>query len=306
MPVSKNRRKNNKVKKSRTPDQTPAFDQRAVEEMILQIVGDAIPEDLLADEDDDPLWRAQDLMYQAWEARTKRERIALARKALKISDLCADAHVLLAEEAAKNLVEMREFYERGLAAGERALGPEAFEEDVGHFWGLLDTRPYMRARIGLAETLWQLGERGAAIDHVQDMLRLNPGDNQGVRYRLASWFLTTGDHDALKELLGAYDDDGSAEWTYATALLAFRENGKTKAAKSALKAAWNSNAHVPDFLLRTKQMPKRLPGFYALGSEDEAVLYVLDNLDNWSSTPGALEWLADITRNLVPPSRDLG
>lgn len=33
----------------------------------------------------------------------------------------------------------------------------------GHFWGILETRFYMRARAGLAEALWELGERDAAI-----------------------------------------------------------------------------------------------------------------------------------------------
>ena len=62
-------------------------------------------------------------MYEAWDAGAKRERIALAERALEISDLCADAHVLLAEEAAKTLAEARRHYEAGVAAGERALGP---------------------------------------------------------------------------------------------------------------------------------------------------------------------------------------
>ena len=74
-----------------------------------------------------------------------------------------DAHVLLAEEVAKTLVEARRHYEAGVAAGERALGAQAFERDAGHFWGLLETRPYMRARAGLAECLWAAGERAAAI-----------------------------------------------------------------------------------------------------------------------------------------------
>jgi hypothetical protein len=35
--------------------------------------------------------KAQDAMYEAWERTTSRSRIALARKALDISPLCADA-----------------------------------------------------------------------------------------------------------------------------------------------------------------------------------------------------------------------
>jgi Tetratricopeptide repeat len=40
----------------------------------------------------------------------------------------------------------------------------------------------MRARAGLAATLDALGDVEAAIGHYRDMLRLNPGDNQGIRY----------------------------------------------------------------------------------------------------------------------------
>jgi len=49
----------------------------------------------------DPLDEAQDLMYTAWETADRRQRVTLAKEALRISPLCADAYVLLAEETAK-------------------------------------------------------------------------------------------------------------------------------------------------------------------------------------------------------------
>ena len=94
---------------------------------------------------DDALAQAQDLMYTAWETPDRRRRISLAEQALRISPLCADAYVLLAEETAATPEEAIELYRKGMEAGERAVGPAAFRDDVGHFWGLLETRPYMRA-----------------------------------------------------------------------------------------------------------------------------------------------------------------
>ena len=90
----------------------------------------------------------------------------------------------------------------------------------------------MRARAGLAECLWALRECDAAIGHYREMLRLNPNDNQGLRWELASWLLEVNDHDALRDLLDAYDDDASTVWPYTLTLLAFRE-GKEDA-RSAL------------------------------------------------------------------------
>jgi tetratricopeptide (TPR) repeat protein len=123
---------------------------------------------------------AQDIIYDAWDASDKKQRIALAKKALELSPLCADAYVLLAQETAKDLDQAIEIYRQGLEAGEKALGKTAFRKDVGYFWGLLEPRPYMRARHGLAQALWDKGLRDETMTHYPDMLRLNPNDNQGT------------------------------------------------------------------------------------------------------------------------------
>ena len=112
--------------------------------------------------------------------------------------------------------------ERAVDAGEPALGPEAFEEDVGQFWGILETRPYMRARAGLAQCLWQLGRRKESVEHYQELLRLNPNDNQGIRYLLAACLLELGRDSELNELIERYDEDGSPFWMYLQALAKFR------------------------------------------------------------------------------------
>ena len=71
------------------------------------------------------------MVYDAWERTTPKSRIALARKALAISPLCADAYNLLADKAATP-AEAHDFYLRGIEAGELALGPDGFEEYGGH------------------------------------------------------------------------------------------------------------------------------------------------------------------------------
>ena len=50
------------------------------------------------------------------------------------------------EETAETPEQALELYRKGVEAGERALGSESFNEYAGHFWGHLETRPYMRAR----------------------------------------------------------------------------------------------------------------------------------------------------------------
>lgn len=237
-----------------------------------------------------PLERAQDIMYEAWDSQGD-QRVALARQALEISEDCADAYVLLAEEAAETFEEIRDLYERGVRAGERALGPEAFEEDAGHFWGILETRPYMRARAGLAAILWLQGERRKAIEHYWDMLRLNPNDNQGVRDILINYLLEAGDDTGARELLGRYEDDASGCWAYSRALLAFRKGGAGGEADTYLDEAVECNRHVPLFLVGKKRMPKHPPQYIGFGDENEAVAYAMDAIMAWTKTEGAIDWV---------------
>jgi tetratricopeptide (TPR) repeat protein len=248
----------------------------------------------------DGLAEAQQVMYQAWEQTDPRARIAFAYKALAVSPLCADAHVLLAEEEAKSVEEALAYYRKGVEAGERALGPKGFKEFAGHFWGFLETRPYMRARAGLAAALNALGEVDEAISNYQDMLKLNPNDNQGIRYVLASCLMKSGDIEALKKLLKRYDEDGSALWLYTRALIAFRENeadGRT--VKELAKRAWNSNCHVPAALVSTKKAKSSTNGYITMGSEDEAAHYVAEWGFEWLTTPGAVAWVTKIAAGMA-------
>jgi len=74
---------------------------------------------------------AQDIIYEAWETESKKERVKMAKEALAISLDCADAYNLLAEEEAKTLEEAKELYQKGIDAGRRALGEKLFKEDSG-------------------------------------------------------------------------------------------------------------------------------------------------------------------------------
>jgi tetratricopeptide (TPR) repeat protein len=189
MPVSKKPRRTARPGASGKPAAAGVVPDRRVMESFLATVASRSRREAIE--------KAQDLIYDAWERATARSRIALARKALAITPLCADAYSILAEEA-RSVEEARDLYARGVEAGELELGRKGFKEYAGHFWGFLETRPYMRARAGLAGALLKLGEGEAAIGHYRDMLELNPGDNQGIRYVLTGCLLRRGDEAALK------------------------------------------------------------------------------------------------------------
>ena len=238
---------------------------------------------------------AQELIYDAWETRNKKTRISLAKKALIIFPDCADAYNILAEDAAKTLEESKEYYHKGMEAGRRALGEKIFEEDSGMFWGLLETRPYMRSRAGLMQCLWEEGNHDEAIDHALELLRLNQNDNQGIRYILIAYLANMERYGELEHFMksGGYTNDGAAEWIYTRALLSFAKKGDNKASRLELKKALEVNAHVPNYLTGRKPIPRTLPDRITWGGEDEAFCYASGNIGAWEKVSGALAWLKD-------------
>jgi tetratricopeptide (TPR) repeat protein len=249
------------------------------------------PDDL---EESSPRSAAERLLHQAYESDDAEEIANCAMKALVLWPDCADAYSLLAEQAGSPK-EAMELYKEAIAAAERDLGPEFLERHVGHFWGLLETRPYMRARNDLANALWVLGRREEAIQHYRAMLVLNPGDNQGIRYVLATALLDEGLDDELAELLARYEDDASAYWVYSAALLAFRREGDSPRAREMLARATSYNPHVPGFLTGRENIGHELPDTYEKGKESEAAIYAQAALRGWRSSPGGLDWIRRAT-----------
>ncbi|MEW6338281.1 MAG: tetratricopeptide repeat protein [Acidobacteriota bacterium] len=244
---------------------------------------------------DDPRRRAQDLAWEALDARGLRAR-TLAREALTLWPDCADAHVVLARTAG-SAEECVAGYEAAEAAGRRALGPEAFAEDGGRFWGIVETRPYMRARLGLALSLRDVGRLDEAEEHFRELLRLNPDDNQGVREVLLPLLLALGRDDEARALAGAYPDDMLPTTTWGWALLEFRREGDGDCARAALAKAMECNPHVRRFLLSRDRIPDASAAHLTVGGIEEGAVCASGLIDAWKGTPGALDWL----RAQTPP-----
>jgi len=291
--------KKGRARKGRQPKYQPRPLESLLDAWALQAgFGDAFSE---SEEADTPLETAQQLMYDAFEAGDPQGALALAHQALEICPDCADAYVVMAEHAT-TLNQAIDLWQHGVAAGERALGEEAFRKYAGHFWGAWETRPYMRARLGLAGCLWAAGRKEEAVEHYQEMLRLNPNDNMGVRYLLAATLLQLERHEELEELLVRYEDDVIADWAYIRALLAFRFEGESERACRLLREAQEVNPHVPAYLTQGERLLRDMPDYITPGEEDEAMCVAERLLPAWKDTPGAVAW---VRKTLKVPVRQL-
>jgi transcriptional regulator with XRE-family HTH domain len=202
--------------------------------------------------------------------------------------------VLLAfSETPVDLHRRREYYAAGMEAGERALGQD-FERYRGQFWGHVETRPYMRATVGYANTCLDLGKTSEAMHAYQRMLWLNPDDNQGIRDRLFYLLIERNRDAAATKLLRRYTGPGLVDdvwFAYGRALLAYRRAGDTPAAGAALAAALDANRYAADHLRGLLHPPTDDPPAYSRGDDREGIFFARDAVRAWRATPGALDWL---------------
>lgn len=241
--------------------------------------------------------RAQMLIYDAWEAPTLREQKRLAKRALHIYPDAADAYVIFAEQES-SLHKALEYYRKGVEAGERDLGPKYFKENRGHFWGLVETRPYMRAKAGYAAALWKLGRHEEAIREYEEMLDLNPNDNQGIRYRLLTCYLDRRQYDRARQLFDQYEGEVTAFFRFNEVLLEYGIHGFTPTLLQLLEEANDYNPYVISYLLGERLLPDELPDYIGFGDEAEAIAYAFDNTYLWHREKPVMDWLKRVSEHL--------
>ncbi len=237
-----------------------------------------------------PQDEAQDLAYQAMEAEGDQEALLLVNNALKKDPDCVDALVTQAELTAKSANELINLLEHAVATAERSLGPAFFEENKGHFWGLIETRPYMRARHFLADVLYENGKVSQAISHYDALIELNPNDNQGIRDILLGCYLATDNLGGARRLLEAYKGEISAVFAWGRTLERILSGDLAQAAL-ALRHARQQNPYVEQYLTAKRDLPPQLPDVYSFGSEEEALVCMDSLAEAWALHPEALLWL---------------
>ncbi|MFJ5759627.1 SEC-C metal-binding domain-containing protein [Neobacillus sp. NPDC093182] len=232
--------------------------------------------------------RAQQLVYDAMEVQGLK-RYKLAEEAINLDPNCVDAYVILIENST-SLQEALMLSEKAMKVGEKELGKAFFVENKGHFWGMFETRPYMRAKAQYADALYQLGKITEAIQQYEEILVLNPNDNLGARYMLFALYLDKGELSKAEKLLNQYEEE-TAPGLYNKLLLElFKKGFSTKAGKM-LKEAKKQNPYVIPFLTGKKRLPNHMPEYHSWGDENEAVIYVDEHLRLWKNIEGIQEWL---------------
>jgi tetratricopeptide (TPR) repeat protein len=130
-------------------------------------------------------------------------QIRFAMLVLKYDPLFTDCYLRLIDMTPATHNERLELLLRLQKLAEIRLGKDAVKKYKPHFYGFLETRPYMRIRYDIATTYMEMEQFGDAITVFQAMLTLSENDNLGVRYPLLCLHLAQSDLDGANQLFDA-------------------------------------------------------------------------------------------------------
>ncbi len=198
----------------------------------------------------------------------------------------------------RDLVDQaRDLWDQSIRIGRKAF-PQDFEQGRDKLqWGWLENRPFLRCLHGLALSKREEGRVEEALTSYQELLSLNPNDNQGIRALALEALFKLGKFEGALDITKQYPDDAMSETMYGQALALFKLE-RRREATTALKKAIKYSPLVAKELLKTKhRLPKTAsPDVVTLGGADEAYYYWEHWGRYWEEDYEALEWLRRIAK----------
>lgn len=279
---------------------------------------------------------AQDICYDAMDMRQgSTEKLVTILHALRTFPLSTEAWGMLGhfyqyeidpEGFREKLccAEALKMYDTSILCARKLNDTWSDDRSEELSWGGVENRPYLRALLGRALCLKHTGNREEAIRQAKKIMRLNPGDNQGVRKLLCSWFLEAKDTEGCTNLLRKFNTKDDACLAYTDLLLQYLRWKKDDVVENdvrlALYTAIQTNPFVPDIIGRVQGIEDdddadediedsddSNDGYYSPGGIDEAKMYAKDSRKLWKKYPDAIDWMKSLKfgSTKIPEEGDL-
>ena len=233
---------------------------------------------------------ADEIVSDAWNAKTPAQRVKLARRALEIDLNAIDAYNIIGIHA-PTLAEKIALFREADRVGEQLFAPILNDEDMA-WWGFIGTRPWMRARHNLGLALAEAQDTDAAIEVFRSLIALNPNDNQGIRYVLLQLFASAGKYGDCDSLFNLYPDDGSIEFPATKLLIELAKARPRKSLGTLLADCELSNSHflplVREIAAGGKWPAASSSQYVEFGSKQQAEIYMREFRGAWTRTPRIL------------------
>ncbi len=156
---------------------------------------------------------ADDYLELAEEAESQKEALKYAKKALKLEPDNIDAQAAVAVNSASTIETTVKKLKAVYTSATVQMKEQGYfdDENIGHFWLITETRPYMRLLDTYSDTLYNCGKMKLAAKTLEEMIRLCENDNLGARYTLMHIYCHLEDEESAMNLAKKFHDDDSVQ-----------------------------------------------------------------------------------------------
>lgn len=187
-----------------------------------------------------------------------------------------------------------EDYQEYIDDFKKNVGEEFFKENEGNFWAIPETRTFMGCLFEQTLLFWQNNEKDKAINQLKYVLKLNPRDDQGVRYVLLAYLLELDMLEDAQSLMMSYGDDYSTYWSFCELLLDIKKQEDSAIIEMEFGMCVECNEYVVPYLIGDEKIPSDAVGSYDDGDRNEAIFYVQSAGDAWFNDKNALNTLKEL------------
>ena len=223
--------------------------------------------------EDTILDEAYELLEKAERTKSKKQAIKLAKEAYELCPDCFDA-LLFQVNLEEDSLKREELLNEGLEFEMDRLEDEKYfsNDNIGCFYGIFETRPYIRGLYMKASCLLADGKVKQARDVCMEILRLNESDNTGARYLLMAIYAYLEEEKELLNLYKKYSEE-NLEMLFPLFALYYKL-GKYDKAKDYLKRINKANPNFIKFFKGTlDEGGYTIDGYYSRGDASEMFMY---------------------------------
>ena len=239
---------------------------------------------------------SDDLLFMAYEEPNIIKAINYAKKSLKVNPDNIDAMNFLVSVEPDEEKQL-EMYKENIQTAKKILDKNNMfdKENIGQFWGITETRPYMRTRQSYMLKLFHLKRYDEAIKECEELLKLCKNDNLGVRYILIGLYVYTDNFNKAEKLYKKFKEDST--FMLLPLCIMYYKQGDFNEAEMARRKVNIKNSIIFELLNESIKLSKKRKEElehargYALGSLEEAYLVLKDLKYLIDSTEGFKEWI---------------
>lgn len=246
---------------------------------------------------------AYEMLEEAKNSRSKKQAKKMAEKAYLTCPDCLDA-LVFQTSLEDDIFKRDELLDEGLEYEKERLEMEGYfsKDNFGHFYGLFETRQYIRGLAAKCFNYYNDGKLNKAKMLAMEIIKLNNSDNLGIRYLLMAILAQLEEEKEIIKLFKKYNEE-NLEMLIPLFVLYYKMEDDKKSLEI-LKKINNINSNFIKFFKNNiKEVDETPYGYYSRGGVSEVFMYIESYSPLFFGVPNIEKYIIKISKQISKSSK---